>query len=585
MFKRTLLTLSYFFIFSQFTLQASAEGWPFWGYNLQNDHHPVAETKLDPQNVHRLKPQWIFRSQHNIAAFPTLAGDYLYITDFWVTKPSVLFHPIKQSGNVYAINKNSGEKIWSRKITALNHSLVNNFSRSSPAIFKDLIIIGDSVAPFNLVLGPKKSDARVMALNRFTGELLWQTVVEPFFAAQITQSPVVYNGVVYVGVSSMEEELPKALGRLYHCCKFRGSMVALDARTGKILWKTYTVPDHLGRSTEYSGAAIWGSAPAIDPKRNLLYVGTGNNYDVPSAIKRCMKERTENKLSEKECVERFGDPDNYANSIIAFDLTSGEVKWSKKTLLYDAWNVACTRFILPWYPNFGGCPYPAGIDGDFGQAPMILTINQSGKSKDILAIGQKSGLFFALDPDKEGEIIWTTRVGPDGVFGGHQWGSAADEKRIYTQTTNFDHKKAMLIAGPYKGVEVNGGYWSALDKVTGEILWQTPVPASFLPLRGEGISHITFGKNLGMGFFGVSMGPLTVANGVVYAGSMDGHMYALDAENGAILWSFKTKGSVMSAPSIVDGVLYWGTGYEKLGFDGNELYAFSIDGGVSPQKD
>jgi polyvinyl alcohol dehydrogenase (cytochrome) len=263
---------------------------------------------------------------------------------------------------------------------------------------------------------------------------------------------------------------------------------------------------------------------------------------------------------------------------VALDLKTGAVKWAQKTLLYDAWNVACARFIAPWYPNLGGCPSPAGIDADFGQAPMILTINRNGGgTKDILAVGQKSGLFLTLDPDQNGKILWSTKVGPDGTFGGHQWGSAADEKRIYTQITNYDHKETTLVAGPYKGTTVNGGYWSALDKETGEILWQTPVPASFLPLRGDGILHLSFGRNLGKGFFGVSMGPLTVANGIVYAGSMDGHMYSMDAENGRIVWSFKTKGSVMSAPSIVDGVLYWGTGYEKLGFDGHQLFAFSID--------
>jgi polyvinyl alcohol dehydrogenase (cytochrome) len=116
----------------------------------------------------------------------------------------------------------------------------------------------------------------VFAVSRNTGRLLWRTRVDTNPAAIITSSPVVYRGVAYLGVSSIEEALAARPG--YHCCTFRGSVLALKATTGRLLWKTYTVP------TGYTGGAVWGSTPAIDPADNMVFVGTGNNYSVPAGV-------------------------------------------------------------------------------------------------------------------------------------------------------------------------------------------------------------------------------------------------------------------------------------------------------------
>jgi polyvinyl alcohol dehydrogenase (cytochrome) len=172
-------------------------------------------------------------------------------------------------------------------------------------------------------------------------------------------------------------------------------------------------------------------------------------------------------------------------------------------------------------------------------------------------------------------------VGPGGTLGGMEFGSAVDGERIYTAITNFDHTPFKVVAGAHAGETVNGGIWSALDAGTGKIIWQTPDPSSFLPLKGL-MLHALWGVGLGPGFFGVDMGPVTVANGVMFAGSMDqeGHMYGLDAHTGDILWSFASGGSVMSAPAVVDGVVYWGSGYDK-GFNNNTFYAFGLPDSVT----
>lgn len=564
---------AFLFLMVSLSTKGLSSGYPFWGYNLRNDHYIASETRVGPHNVHRLKVKWEFRTHRDLPAFPTIKGDDLYITDMPYNKPTAALHPFRNSGRLYALNRHTGQKIWSRTIRSYSRSLANNFSRNSPAIEGDKIVLGDSLNLLNLVLGKHRARARVFAVNRFTGKLIWRTTVENHFASQITQSPVIYNGVVYVGVSSQEEILPRFLGRFYHCCTFRGSMVALDLETGRILWKTYMTPDHFGSSAGYSGVAVWGSSPAIDPKRGLVYIGTGNNYDVPLKLKKCMKESGEDERKRDVCLRLYEKPGNFTDSVVALDLKSGEVRWKKQVLSYDNWNLACSPSAAPWYPGLGGCPRPSGPDADFAQAPMLITTESE---KDLLVIGQKNGMTWALDPDQKGEIVWATRVGPGGIEGGHQWGSASDGKTVYTQITNFQHKEAELVAGLSQGKVINGGLWAALEASTGKILWQTPVPASVLPLKGEGLHHYLWGKNLGRGFFATAMGPLTLANGVLYAGSMDGHMYALDGESGKILWSFKTRGSVNSAPSVVDGVLYWGSGYEKSGFTGKRLYAFEV---------
>jgi polyvinyl alcohol dehydrogenase (cytochrome) len=217
------------------------------------------------------------------------------------------------------------------------------------------------------------------------------------------------------------------------------------------------------------------------------------------------------------------------------------------------------------------------MDFDFGQAPMLVRTQIQGKNRDLVAVGQKSGVFWAFDPDRNGATVWSQTVGPGGTLGGMEFGSATDGEKIYVAITNFDHVGFKLTAGPQAGKIVNGGIWAALDAATGKILWQTPDPWSEKPLQGE-LAHISFGSNLGDGFFATAKGPLTVGNGVLFGGSMNrlGHMYGFDTRDGRIIWSFESGGSVMSAPALVDNVLYWGSGYSKTGFRNNKFFSFAL---------
>lgn len=235
--------------------------------------------------------------------------------------------------------------------------------------------------------------------------------------------------------------------------------------------------------------------------------------------------------------------------MMALDLDTGAIKWANRLQGYDAWTVACSSGGTT-NPN---CPDPAGPDYDFGQGPMLFTANASGTSRQLLGAGQKSGIFWALDP-ASGTIVWSTVVGPGGTLGGSEWGSATDGTRVYVAIANSSHQQYVLKSG----TTTTGGAWSALDAATGAILWQTADPQG-----------------------AIDPGAVTTANGVVYAGSLDsvGHMYAFDAARGAILWTFASGGSVNSGAAIVNGTVYWGSGYAHIqGTPNNKVYAFGLHG-------
>jgi polyvinyl alcohol dehydrogenase (cytochrome) len=335
--------------------------------------------------------------------------------------------------------------------------------------------------------------------------------------------------VVYIGVSSSEESL--ATNPAYPCCSFRGSVVAIDAKTGQILWKTYDMPDNGGQPGGYSGGAVW-QPPAIDPKRGTLFIGTGNNYTTPADVTAC-----QNATPTANCAA----PDDFFDTALSLDLKTGQINWAKKLQSFDTWTVACLR---PSGSN-PNCPVPTSQDFDLGGAGPNLVGN-------IVGFGQKSGIYWGLNPDN-GNIVWSTPVGPGSSLGGIEWGTATDGERIYVAIANEDHLPYTLVPS---GQQIAWGSWSALDVASGKILWQTADP--------------TAGT--------IDTGSVSVANDVMYAGSYSGQMYALDTRTGNILWNFASGGTVIDGPSIVNGVVYWGSGYRNIppGIGNNKVYAFTL---------
>jgi polyvinyl alcohol dehydrogenase (cytochrome) len=474
----------------------------------------------------------VFTTGGSVSATPTVAGDAVYFPDW--------------AGNLYAVNKDTGQLIWSHKISDYD-GFSTAISRSSPAVYNDELIFGDNENP-----NADHQGANMIAVDRYTGDLKWIIEIESYPAAIITGSPVVYDGTVYVGVSSNEESTLASEATYTECCAFRGSVVALDADSGAILWQTYDMPPNNGALDLYSGGAIW-QPPAIDPGRGLLYIGTGNNYTVPANVEACQQQAAAAGNTTTDCTAA----DDYFDTALALDIHTGQVKWANKlynttagmvnwfykTMPYDAWTTGCRVVPVPI-----NCPPLPGPDYDLGGSGPNLFPHMVG-------FGQKSGVYWAFDPDN-GHVLWSTFVGPagTGTLGGIEWGTATDGQRIYAEVADSGHVNYTLIPS---GTTIDYGSWSALDPATGKILWQTadPTPGS------------------------EDFGAVSVANGVVYAGSQSstGYMYGLDAATGKILWSFESGGSVDDGPSIVNGFVYWGSGY-KIGTNNNKVYAFTLSG-------
>jgi len=498
--------------------------WPMFGQNWGNTASGLST--IDARNVGKLKPKWTFTTHGDVSARASVASGGVFFPDW--------------GGYLYRLNARTGAQVWGKNLVAdygLTPSAgsVKVISRTTPAVDGDTLYIGTQSTA---------TGAYLLAINAKNGALKWKLQVDAHPLAIATSAPVVLNGVVYTGVASLEEA--GAANPQYPCCSFRGSALAINAKTGKIIWKQYMAPPG------YAGVAVWGSSLVPDLLRGVVYVTTGNNYTTPTApeFKSCVKGRALTDALVTECIS----DDDFVDSIVALSMKDGRVRWSHRMWSQDDWNVAC---LVGFASGQGNCPDPQGPDYDFSSGANLFVIKTKHGLRQVLGAGQKSGVYSALDPDT-GKLLWATQVGPGSALGGIEWGSATDGERVYVAIAN-------LFGLPYASAPTgNAGSWSALDPQTGKLLWQVPDPNRAMAL-----------------------GPVAVANGIVYAGSMGGapqdrNMLALSAKTGATLWSFAAGGSVVAGASIVGDTVYWGSGYANLGMPGmtsnNVFYAFSVNG-------
>jgi polyvinyl alcohol dehydrogenase (cytochrome) len=429
------------------------------------------------------------------------------------------------TAKVFALDARTGKTIWEFDSAAPVRTAI---SVAQP--------VGSDCAGRIAYFGDQK--ANVYAVDANTGKELWRVTIDDFPGAVITGSPTLHAGRVYVPLSSSEEALA-GFNPQYECCKFRGSIVALNAATGALLWKSYTIPDTPVPTRLNSvgtqmfgpaGAGVW-SSPTIDARRNVLYVGTGNSYTEVDA--------------------------KTADAILAFDLDTGALKWSHQFTAQDNFIMMCEQ------PGVNNCPKVLGQDYDFGASPILQNLPGG---KRLLLAGQKSGALYALDPDKSGELVWEAHLSPGSYLGGIQWGPAVDERTAY-----------VAISDVVAGNGVPGLH--ALDIKDGRKLWSVPAPTPDCAWGTKGCSH-------------AQSQALTVIPGVVFSGSIDGHMRAYDTRTGAILWDFDTARSFPAVngataqggsldgggPAVAGGMLLVNSGYALVsGAPGNALIAFSTD--------
>ncbi len=380
------------------------------------------------------------------------------------------------------------------------------------------------------------TNGNVYALKAEDGSVIWQVHPEAHQAARITGSPLLIGTRLYVPISSGEEGA--SADPAYPCCTFRGSVIALDTATGQQVWKAYTIAEDprptrkKAQGVQYwgpSGAAVW-SSPTADLKRQIIYIATGNNYSDPAT--------------------------EMSDAVVAIDMKTGKKLWSRQLMPKDVWNSGCVA------EKKDNCPSHRGDDYDFGAPPMLQLLPDGRR---ILLLAQKSGMIYALDSDHQGKKLWTTRIGHGGPLGGVEWGGAANNRYAYFPLSDFDFDKP----------NVGGGVF-ALDLLTGKQVW-----------------HVSPPKPVCAGQYGCSpaqMAPPTLIPGILFAGSLDGHLRAYDTHRGDVLWDFDTArnfkttngvhahgGSLNGAgPAIVNGMLFVNTGYTNA-MAGNVLLAFAVD--------
>ena len=457
---------------------------------------PFPPAQLTASGLPGLKLKWAFGFEGDVMAFaqPTVYGNRLYVGS--------------AGGTVHSLDAKTGCTHWRFEADAAVRAGI--VVEGGKAYFGDL-------------------HSNVYAVDTTTGKQLWKRRLDSHPSARITGTPAFHNGRLYVPVSSFEEGMASMPS--YECCTFRGSLVALDAATGKPIWQRFMI-DRPARPTGRNkrgaqqhgpaGVAIW-STPTIDAARGLVYVTTGDNYTDP------------------------GTP--LSDAVLAIRLRDGTIAWSQQVTANDRWNAACLGDKV-------NCPVDNGPDADFG-APAILAGN-------LLIAAQKSGMVYALDPGAKGEIVWKTEAGKGGPLGGIQWGHAVGDNKVFA---------------PISGVELadmvhTGGGLTALNLKDGKVAWKAP-PA----VCAENRTPCSPAQ---------MAGALSIP-GAVISGARDGIYRAYSADNGRILWQFDTwcdfetvnkvtaRGGSIDGPHPVtaNGMLFMNSGYSLWnGRGGNVLLAF-----------
>jgi polyvinyl alcohol dehydrogenase (cytochrome) len=484
--------------------------WAGWGPNLSNTRYTTTGG-ISLNQVGSLKLKWAYGFEGDVSAFgaPTVLGGTLFVGS--------------AGGAVQALSTDTGCVRWFYQASGP--------VRSAPVAVPN----GNThVLVFTDLTG------WAYGLEAETGKQLWKVKPEPHESTRLTGTAAVLNGVVFIPAASWEET--RSSNPDYVCCTFRGSVTALQAKTGAQVWKTYMIrdmPKPLAKAPGVvgtrgpSGAGVWGS-PTLDARRGLLYVATGDNYSSPDT--------------------------EMSDAVLALNLKSGRIVWSRQMTPGDVFSGACTA---------GSCPGP---DFDFGSSVLLEKLPNGA---DVLLVGQKSGVVYALDPERKGEILWQQRVGKGGTNGGVQWGMASDGQKVYAAVSDLVRKAppGTVIQVGLPPDPTQGGGLTALRVSNGEKAWYAaPQPCGSKPQCSP-----------------AQPAAVTAIPGAVFSGSVDGHLRAFSAEDGHVLWDFDTvrqyqtvngvpgKGGSLdgAGPVIAGGMLFVNSGYARNGgMAGNVLLAF-----------
>lgn len=528
--------------------------WLNWGNGLTNSRAALKERDINIDTVARLAVLWQYATNYSVSATPTVDEDMVYFPDW--------------AGYLYALDRCTGALVWKK---AVQEYIPNGtdweggpvVSRTSPVLVgKHLYICS-------------RGGSWLIKLNKSDGSMVWKIQLDslfvpgwPYDVSGITMSPTYYDGHVFVGISSNEEAVAYAMSNNYTCCYFQGKFMSVNVAGSEpfIEWIFHVLPSNGGQPGLYSGGAVWGSSPSIDRSRDLVFIATGNNYGLPPDVEDCFVRVSQGDLPTSTVCDAA---DNYQDSIVALEVRTGSVRWAYKASHYDTYTIDCG--VEGLFPPNNRCPKIPGNDTDFAQAPMFLAGRYvSGKGvSDVVAASQKSSVFYVLEA-ATGELLWEQETGSGGVVDA-VWGSTADRYQVYTPSANAQHANSTIeeSEGGEDGelnlqqVNVSTGYWNAMDIATGRIVWQRADPnPSSLYLREKVAGALTL----------VACGEGSSYNSsasIIFGGSaaITGTMVALDSRSGDVLWRFDANNTVMGGPSVSRGIVFWGTGPDKVSPD------------------
>ncbi len=481
---------------------------------------PAKEAGFKSEDVPKLTLKWAF-------AFPDTA--------VLRSQPAVYRGRVfagSPDGSVYSLDAETGCVYWITTVTAEVRSGITVAEMDG----KPTLFFGDS-------------SGNIYGLDAATGKQLWKLSLDEHPAAKATSTPVFYKGRLYVGIASLEEALSVSPG--YVCCTFRGSVSAVQASDGKVMWKTSMIEETpKPQPKNKRGAAVMGpsgigvwTAPTLDPDRDIMYVTTGDNYSDP--------------------------PTAFSDAVVALQISTGRILWSKQLTAGDSWNSSC------YVTGKVNCPDSDGPDFDFASSASLVTLRNG---KRALLVGQKSGMAYALDPDRRGEVLWQARVGKGGTVGGIEWGGATDGRNFYVALSDVAFDVALKPGSNDRQYELNpneGGGIFAFRADDGQRIWQTPPPGCgdrrpCSPAQSAAI---------------------TAVPGAVFSGALDGHLRAYATTNGKIIWDYDTNrefktvnglpghgGALdVGGPVVAGGMLFVNSGSaQRNGLPGNVLLAFGV---------
>jgi polyvinyl alcohol dehydrogenase (cytochrome) len=488
--------------------------WNGWGAGLSNRRfQPQSAAQLSEDDVKKLKLKWVFGLPNASSSYgqPTVVAGRVFVG--------------ADTGYIYSLDAASGCVYWSFQAKAgVRNAMTIGGMTGHPGV------------RFAVYFGDLKANA--YALDAQTGRLIWTRRVEDNYTDRVTAAPAFYQGRLYVPISSWEEFA--AASPDYPCCTSVGNVTALDAATGKQIWKRYVIASRPAPVRKNSkgveqwapaGASVWNT-PTIDPKRHAIYFGTGDATTFPAA--------------------------GTSDSVMALSLRTGEILWSYQVTKNDSFLGGCWND-----PKSENCPQRQGPDWDIPSSIMMGTV----AGKDVLVVGTKPGDILALDPDRKGALLWRSNV--HGVIAGD--GPPNPTMSDLINLTGVLWGGALAPETAYFGLSGEGGL-AAVRLSDGKVLW----------LNRLGVAP---GSR-------VSNGAATTAlPGLVFVGDANGLLKASAASDGEVLWQFDTKqpfdavnkvathgGSISSGGAVVaGGMVFVGSGYAVLrGSPGNAVLAFAV---------